>query len=100
MKPRHIPVRTCVGCRQERPKREMVRIVRTTAGKVVVDPSGKQAGRGGYICPNFDCWERALKRGSLAHTLKAEIAPQDRAELERMAETYPRQQLAAVGTPS
>ncbi len=79
----------------------MVRVVRTPEGKVVVDPSGKQSGRGAYICPGFDCWEGALKRGSLAHTLKAEISTEDRAELERAAEAFPRQQqIVAAGTPS
>ena len=95
MKPRHVPIRTCAGCRQERPKREMVRVVRTSEGSVVVDPTGKRAGRGAYLCPSFDCWSRAL-RGSLAHTLKAEISASDRAELERAAETYPREASAVV----
>jgi predicted RNA-binding protein YlxR (DUF448 family) len=90
MKPRHVPIRTCAGCRQERPKREMVRVVRTPEGSVVVDQTGKGAGRGAYLCPSFDCWDRAL-RGSLAHTLKAEISASDRAQLERAAATYPRE---------
>jgi len=95
MKPRHVPIRTCAGCRQERPKREMVRVVRTPEGSVVVDPTGKRAGRGAYLCPSFDCWSRAL-RGSLAHTLKAEISASDRADLERAAETYPREATAVA----
>ena len=68
----------------------MVRIVRTPEGNVVVDPTGKRAGRGAYLCPNYDCWTRALQRGSLAHALKTEIAAADRAELERLATSYPR----------
>lgn len=90
MKSRHIPIRTCVGCRQERPKRDMVRVVRTAEGNVVADPSGKRAGRGAYLCPSPECWSRGLQRGSLAHTLKTEISPADRAELARVAEGYPR----------
>ena len=95
MRPRHVPVRTCVGCRQERPKRDMVRVVRTPEGNVVVDPTGKRSGRGAYLCPSFDCWSWALQRGSLAHTLKTEISAEDRAELERAAEAYPRQEPVA-----
>ena len=73
----------------------MVRVVRTPEGSIVVDPTGKRSGRGAYICPQYDCWSQALHRGSLAHTLKAEIAAADRAELERAAETYPREPLVA-----
>jgi uncharacterized protein len=67
----------------------MVRIVRALDGSVVADPTGKRAGRGAYLCPSHDCWTRALQRGSLAHTLKTEIALADRTELERMAGSYP-----------
>jgi hypothetical protein len=49
------------------------------------------------MCPRYDCWSQALRRGSLAHTLKAELSAEDRAELERLAESYPRE---AVATPS
>src|SRR5688572_20007562 len=84
MKPRHIPVRTCTGCRTEHPKREMTRVVRTPAGEVVIDPTGKQSGRGAYVCPNGACWDLAL-RGSLAHVLKTEIKSSDREELLRHA---------------
>jgi len=97
VKPRHIPMRTCTGCRQERPKREMVRVVRTPEGKVLVDRTGRQNGRGAYMCPRYDCWSQALRRGSLAHTLKVELSAEDRAELERLVDSYPRE---AVATPS
>ena len=96
MKPRHVPIRTCVGCRQERPKREMVRVVRTAEGSVVLDPTGRRAGRGAYICPRFECWNRALERGGLAHTLKAEISAADRAALTDAAAGYPRETVGAT----
>ena len=97
MKPRHIPMRTCAGCRQERPKREMVRVVRTPEGTVLVDPTGRRAGRGAYLCPRFDCWGRALQRGSLAHALKAEISADDQMQLALAAEAYSREPVAAPG---
>jgi predicted RNA-binding protein YlxR (DUF448 family) len=84
MKPRHIPIRTCTGCREEHPKRELIRVVRTPSGSVVVDPSGKQPGRGAYVCRRPDCWSTAL-RGSLAHVLKTTLTAGDRAALERFA---------------
>lgn len=73
----------------------MVRVVRTPEGNVLVDPTGKRAGRGAYLCPSFDCWRRALQRGSLAHTLKTEIPAEDHSELERAADAYPREAATA-----
>lgn len=84
MKPRHIPMRTCAGCRGQRPKREMARVVRVDEGSVVFDASGRRNGRGAYICQTADCWDRALRSGSLAHALKVpSISPDDRATLEQ-----------------
>jgi predicted RNA-binding protein YlxR (DUF448 family) len=88
VKPRHVPMRTCAGCRQGRPKREMVRIVRSPEGTVSVDLTGKRSGRGTYVCPRLECWDKALRTGSLAHVLKTEIATEDVAELRRIAATY------------
>ena len=68
---RHIPQRTCVGCRETLPKRTLTRIVRT-AERVEIDPTGKLAGRGAYLHNKRSCWERGLK-GPLAHALKTEM---------------------------
>ncbi|HET7142555.1 MAG TPA: YlxR family protein [Anaerolineales bacterium] len=84
---KHIPQRTCVGCREQLPKRQMVRIVRTGDG-VRVDPTGKLAGRGAYLHDQRDCWERGM-RGALAHALKAELTAEDRAQLENFIITLP-----------
>lgn len=83
--PKHIPLRMCVACRQQKPKRAMVRIVRTPAGTVETDPTGKKAGRGAYLCPQQSCWELALKKRLLEHALQTPISPQDRAALEEYA---------------
>ncbi|MBI4214078.1 MAG: YlxR family protein [Chloroflexi bacterium] len=83
MRPRHIPIRTCAGCREVRPKREMVRVVRDFSGTVAIDQTGKINGRGTYLCPKTECWEQALQTGSLARALKISIAPADRAGLDR-----------------
>ncbi|MPZ13947.1 MAG: DUF448 domain-containing protein [Chloroflexi bacterium] len=88
MRSRRIPIRTCIGCRQERPKREMTRVVRSADGSVAVDPTGKRSGRGTYICPNATCWRNALRRGSLGRALKAEISEADRAALEQAATEF------------
>ncbi len=67
---RHIPERTCVACRAKRPKRELVRIVRTPEGIIAVDENGKLNGRGAYLCRQRVCWERALAHHSLDRALK------------------------------
>ena len=84
---KHVPQRTCVGCREVLPKRQMVRIVRAANG-VQVDPSGKLAGRGAYLHDKRDCWVRGM-RGALAHALKAELTAEDRVRLEEFMNTLP-----------
>jgi predicted RNA-binding protein YlxR (DUF448 family) len=69
----HVPVRQCVACRQMRPKRELVRVVRTPAGEIRVDTTGKVSGRGAYVCPTTDCVDQAVKQGRLAHALEVAI---------------------------
>src|SRR5215207_1812142 len=84
---KHVPQRTCVGCREVLPKRKMIRLVRTTDG-VQVDPTGKLAGRGAYLHDRKECWERALK-GALAHALKATLTMNDRTQLEEYMSSLP-----------
>lgn len=89
MKPRHVPLRTCSGCRQQHPKREMVRVVRLEDGAVVMDETGRRNGRGAYLCRRPECWQRALRTGSLAHALKIPaISPSDRAALEQAGHQF------------
>ena len=84
---KHVPQRTCVGCREVLPKRKMIRIVRTTGG-VQVDPTGKLAGRGAYLHDRRECWERGLK-GSLVHALKTTLTSDERARLEDFMNALP-----------
>jgi predicted RNA-binding protein YlxR (DUF448 family) len=60
----------------------LVRIVRTPAGAVVVDPTGKAAGRGAYLCRQAQCWSTAVRRGTLAGALKVTLTGEDRAAVE------------------
>ncbi len=82
-RPKHIPQRTCVVCRQKQDKRQLVRLVRTPVGPVVVDYSGKQNGRGAYLCANPVCWEKATHTPQiLQRALKIEqLTAQDIAEI-------------------
>lgn len=84
---KHVPQRTCVGCREVLPKRTMFRIVRTADG-VQIDPTGKLAGRGAYLHDRRECWERGLK-GALANALKVEISQVERAKLNEFMNTLP-----------
>ncbi len=83
---KHIPVRTCVACRQSKAKRELIRIVRVADGCVEADPGGKKAGRGAYLCPARECWEAGLKGGRLEHTLRTKLSQENREELLRRGE--------------
>jgi predicted RNA-binding protein YlxR (DUF448 family) len=76
---KHIPQRTCVACREILPKRALIRIVRTPDG-VLIDPTGKVAGRGAYLHDQRSCWEKGLK-GALAHALRVELAAEEREAL-------------------
>ena len=71
-----IPQRQCMGCRERKAKREMLRVVRGTDGVVSLDFSGKLNGRGAYVCPDPECLKKAQKSRALERCLEADI-PQD-----------------------
>lgn len=85
--PRHIPQRTCVGCRQVLAKRELIRIVRTPEG-IRIDATGKLNGRGAYLHEQKSCWDAGLK-GALAHALKVTFTEDDRRILQEHANHLP-----------
>jgi len=76
-----VPQRTCVGCRNVRPKRELVRIVRAREGGVAVDETGKRSGRGAYLCKSAPCWESALSKGQLDRALRTRLTEEETARL-------------------
>ncbi len=88
-KPKHIPQRTCVGCRTVMPKRSLTRIVRTQDG-VKIDPTGKLSGRGAYLHDLRGCWEKGLK-GSLANALRTQISEQEMVGLAAYMESLPKE---------
>ncbi len=69
-------MRTCVGCRTTRPKRELIRIVRDPQGELHVDSTGKLSGRGAYICPDIACFDAAVKGKRLEKALERPISPE------------------------
>ncbi len=85
--PKRLPQRTCIACRSTTGKRDLVRVVRTPTGEVEVDPSGKKAGRGAYLCRRIECWEAALKRDRLSTALRKKLTAEDRERLKTFAAT-------------
>ena len=90
-----IPQRTCVACRTVRPKRELIRIVCTPEGQVVVDAQGKRNGRGAYLCAQQICWDVALTRQRLGPALRTSLDETAAAALQAYAHTLP-ERLATI----
>ena len=75
-KPKNIPQRQCVGCREMRDKRELIRVVKSPEGGVSLDFRGKKPGRGAYVCPNAECLKKARKSRALERAFSAAIPPE------------------------
>ena len=71
--PKKIPMRMCVACREMRPKKELIRVVRTPEGGVTLDRTGRANGRGAYLCDSVDCLSRAVKTRALERALETRI---------------------------
>ena len=82
MKPKKIPMRMCVGCREMKEKRDLIRVVRSPEGVVSLDPTGKKSGRGAYLCRNPECMKRALKQRQLERQLDTPLNPETAAALQ------------------
>ena len=76
MKPRKIPMRMCVGCREMKEKKTLIRVVRSPEGEVSLDPVGKKPGRGAYVCRSADCLKRAIKQKQLERQLDVTLPPE------------------------
>lgn len=74
MKLRKVPLRTCIGCQEQKNKRELIRIVRTPEGNVELDVTGKKAGRGTYLCKKRSCLEAAVKAKRFDRSLKHPVS--------------------------
>lgn len=82
---KHVPVRTCVSCRESGSKRGLTRIVRTPEGEVRIDPTGKLNGRGAYLCEKPECWNRAITSPILSRALNIQISPESVQQLKEFA---------------
>ncbi len=81
-----IPQRQCMGCRERKAKRELIRVVRSPEGTVSLDFSGKKNGRGAYICPDPECLKKAIRSKSLERSLETPIPQEVYERLEREME--------------
>ncbi len=68
-----IPQRTCIGCNEIKPKKELIRIVKNKEGQIFIDKTGKVNGRGAYICDKIECLEKAIKTKKLERTFETKI---------------------------
>ena len=74
MKTRKTPLRMCVGCREMKDKRELIRVVRSPEGEISLDPTGKKAGRGAYVCRQGECLRKAIKQRQLERQLQSSMS--------------------------
>jgi|SRR6185312_11636122 len=89
-KTKHLPLRTCISCRENKSKRELLRVVRTPDGHVAIDATGKKSGRGAYLCARLSCWELAMKKKRLEQEFKVTISEEDRVGLDAYIATLPK----------
>ena len=83
-KVKKIPMRQCLGCNERKPKGELLRVLRTPEGEILLDFTGKKSGRGAYICRDVKCLKKARKSGRIGKNLECEIPDEvyDRMEAE------------------
>ena len=92
-----MPQRTCVACRQIKPKQELVRLICNDGGSVESDADGRKMGRGAYLCRALQCWEVGLKSNQLGHALRTTLTPGNRERLIRYGEKLLRESISGRG---
>ena len=83
MKEKKVPMRMCVGCREMKPKKELLRVVRSPEGEVSIDPTGRKAGRGAYVCRSAECFNLARKARRFERSLSCRIPDEIYDEMEK-----------------
>ena len=92
-KPRHIPQRSCIACREKKDKRGLVRLVYNST-IVEIDPNGKKPGRGAYLCPKYECWDIGLRKNRLDHALHASLSSENRQALLEYGKSLTEKEIA------
>ncbi len=89
VKPRKVPMRMCVGCREMKPKKALLRVVKPQDGEAHIDRTGKAPGRGAYVCESIECLRKARKSRALERALDAQIESAVFDQLERQIAPQP-----------
>lgn len=88
LKQKKIPTRQCLGCNEHKPKKELLRVLRTPEGEIVLDFTGKKSGRGAYICYDVKCLKKARKSKRIDKSLETEIPEDIYDKMESELEEY------------
>lgn len=86
MSTRKVPLRQCIGCGEMKSKREMIRILKTESGEIVLDATGRKNGRGAYLCPDMECFRKAVKGKGIERSFKMPVPKEVYAALEKEME--------------
>lgn len=90
MKQKKIPMRMCVGCREMKPKRELLRVVRSPEGEISFDLTGRKPGRGAYVCRSEECFVQAVKKRQLERAFSAPVSDAVRDSLAAQIAALPK----------
>ncbi len=83
-----IPLRKCIGCQEMKNKNEMIRILRTPEGEIVLDATGKKNGRGAYLCRDSECFQKAVKNRGIERSLKLPVSEETYESLKKEIELF------------
>ncbi len=86
MSTKKVPLRQCIGCGEMKSKKEMIRILKTETGEIVLDATGRKNGRGAYLCPSMDCFQKAVKGKGIERSFKVPVPKEVYAALEKEME--------------
>ena len=82
-----VPLRMCLGCREMKPKKDLIRVVKSPSDEISLDPIGKKPGRGAYVCKDVECFKRIIKSNALARAFKMKIPEETIVELQNQLPT-------------
>ena len=92
MSVKKIPLRQCIGCGEMKSKKEMIRVIKTAEGEILLDATGRKNGRGAYLCPSMECFKKAVKSRGLERSFKMAIPREVYETLEKEMEEIDRQE--------
>lgn len=92
MSVKKIPLRQCIGCGEMKSKKEMIRVIKTAEGEIILDATGRKNGRGAYLCPSMECFKKAVKGRGLERSFKMAIPREVYETLEKEMEEIDRQE--------